>query len=47
MIEETLMKQNYPKKEEFYSNFKVVEITDGDYMHGRRVCKDFEFYKDL
>ena len=52
MIEESLMKQNYPKKEEFYSNFKVVEITDGDYMHGRRVCKDFEIknlgeYHDL
>ena len=31
-----------PEKEEFYSNLSVEEITDADYMHGKRVCKDFE-----
>ena len=31
-----------PKKEEFYSNLNMKEITDADYMHGKRVCKDFE-----
>ena len=31
-----------PEKEEFYSNLSMEEITDADYMHGKRVCKDFE-----
>ena len=31
-----------PEKEEFYSNLNMEEITDADYMHGKRVCKDFE-----
>ena len=28
-----------PEKEEFYSN---LNITDADYIHAKRVCKDFE-----
>ena len=35
-----------PEKEEFYSNLNMEEITDADYMHGKRVCKDFEI-KDI
>ena len=40
-----------PEKEEFYSNLNI-DITDADYMHGKRVCKDFEIkhlgeYHDL
>ena len=31
-----------PKKEEFYINLNLEDITDTDYMHTRRVCKDFE-----
>ena len=31
-----------PEKEEFYSNLKMDDITDADYMHAKRVCKDFE-----
>ena len=31
-----------PEKEEFYSNLNMREITDADYMHPKRVCKDFE-----
>ena len=31
-----------PEKEEFYSNLNVEDITDADYMHAKRVCKDFE-----
>ena len=31
-----------PKKEEFYSNLNMEEITDANYMHEKRVCKDFE-----
>ena len=30
------------KKEEFYSHLNTEEITDIDYMHGKRVCKFFE-----
>ena len=31
-----------PAKEEFYSNLNMEDITDADYMHAKRVCKDFE-----
>ena len=52
MIEKGLMKQNYLKKEEFYSNLNVENITEAYYMHVKRVCKDFEIkylgeYHDL
>ena len=30
-----------PEKEEFCSNLIMEDITDADYMHGKRVCKDF------
>ena len=30
------------EKEEFYSNLNMEDITDADYMHPKRVCKDFE-----
>ena len=41
-----------PEKEELYSNLNINEITDVDYRHGKRVCKDFELkrlgeYHDL
>ena len=41
-----------PGIEEFYINLNIEEITDVDYMHGKRVCKDFEInnlceYHDL
>ena len=35
MIRKSLMKQNYLKKEEFYSNLNLEDITD--YMHVKRV----------
>ena len=31
-----------PKKEKFYSNLNREDITEADYMHTERVCKDFE-----
>ena len=31
-----------PEKEEFYSNLNMEDIKDADYMHPKRVCKDFE-----
>ena len=30
-----------PEKEEFYSNLNMEDITDADYMHPKRVRKDF------
>ena len=30
------------EKEEFYTNLNMEDITDTDYMHVKRVCKDFE-----
>ena len=37
-FKETLL----PKKEDFCSHLKVEDITDTDYKHTKRVCKDFE-----
>ena len=34
-------KQHYLKKE-VNSNLNMEEIVGADYMHGKRVCKDFE-----
>ena len=30
------------EKEEFYSNLNMENITDPDYTHAQRVCKDVE-----
>ena len=34
-----------PEKQEFYCNLNTEDITDADYMHTKRVCKDFEIKK--
>ena len=52
MVGKSLMKQHYLKKKEFYSNLNMEDITDADYMHGKKVCKGFEIknvgeYNDL
>ena len=31
-----------PEKEDFYSHLNMDYITDADYTHRKRVCKDFE-----
>ena len=41
-----------PKKGEFYSNLNMEDVTDSDYMHAKRFCKEFEItnfgeYHDL
>ena len=41
-----------PEKENFYSHLNMEDITDADYVYGKRVCKDFEIknlgeYHDL
>ena len=40
------------EKEDFYSHLDMEDITDADYAHAKRVCKDFEIknsgeYHDL
>ena len=30
------------EKEDFYSHINMEDLTDADYAHARRVCKDFE-----
>ena len=41
-----------PGKEDFYCHLNMEDITDADYTHVKRVCKDFEInnlgeYHDL
>ena len=41
-----------PEKEEFYSNLNMEGITYVDYMHAKRICKEFKIinlgeYNDL
>ena len=31
-----------PEKEDFYSGLNMEDITDSDYTHAKRFCKDFE-----
>ena len=42
MTEKSLIEKYYLKKKNFYSNLNIEDITDADYMHAKRVCKDFE-----
>ena len=49
---EKFNEKTLPEIEAFYINLNVEEIIDADYMHGERVCKDFEIknvseYNDL
>ena len=39
---EKFNEKTLPEKEEFYSNLNMEDFTDADYMHEKRVCKDFE-----
>ena len=39
-LNETTLLEN-----EFYNNLNIENIPDGDYMHAKRVCKDFEIKK--
>ena len=35
-------KETLPEKESFYSHLNMENVTDVDYVHAKRVCKDFE-----
>ena len=44
--------KSLPEKEDFYSNLDMEDITDAEYMHPKKVYKDFEIknlgdYHDL
>ena len=38
---EKFNKTSLPEKEDFYSHLNMEDITDADYAHAKRVCKDF------
>ena len=49
---EKLNETSLPEKEDFYSDLNMEDITDANYAHAKRVCKDFEIkhlgeYHDL
>ena len=39
---EIFNEKSLPQKEEFYSNLNMEDISDADYMHAKKVCKDFQ-----
>ena len=39
---EIFNESSLPEKEDFYSHLNMEDITDVDYAHGKRFCKDFE-----
>ena len=39
---ETFDETSLPEKEDFYSHLNTEDITDEDYAHANKVCKDFE-----
>ena len=49
---EKLNETSLPEKENFYNHINMEDINDADYVHAKRVCKDFEIknlreYHDL
>ena len=42
---ETFNETSLSKKEEFYSNLNMKDITDTSYMYAKNVCKYFEIKK--
>ena len=43
MIGKSLMQHNCLKKN--YRNLHMKDVTDSDYMHAKRVCKDYKIKK--
>ena len=39
---EKFNKTSLPEKEDFYSHLNMEDISDVDYAHVKRVCKDFQ-----
>ena len=40
-----LNETSLPEKEDVYSHLNMEDITEADYVHSERVCKDFEIKK--
>ena len=38
----SLMEYHRLKRKNFYRNLNIEDTTDEDYIHTKRVCKDFE-----
>ena len=36
-----------PDKVDYYSHLNMEYITDADYMHAKRACRDFEEFKEF
>ena len=41
IISKKFNETSYPEKEDFYSNLNMEDITHADYIHAKRVCKNF------
>ena len=39
---EKFSETSLPEKEDFYSHLNMEDITDADYAHVKRICKDFD-----
>ena len=46
MIWKNSMEQHYLKKK-IFSHLNMENITDADYTHTKRVCKDFEIFRRI
>ena len=49
---EKFFERSFPEKEDFYSHLNIEDISDADYTHTKRICKDFKInslgeYHDL
>ena len=44
---EKFIETSMPEKEDFYSHLKMEDITDADYMHAKRICRDHEIKKKI
>ena len=44
---EKFIETSMPEKEDFYSHLKMEGITDADYMHAKRICRDHEIKKKI
>ena len=42
---EKINETSLPEKEHFQSHLNMEDITDADYAHAKRVCKDFVMKK--
>ena len=38
---EKFYETSLPEEEDFHSHLNMEDITDPDYLHAKRVCKDF------